>query len=392
MSLKMTHRRKLRSGFTTGTAATASAKAALMLLMGGKAPDAVEIRLPAEDKLKVPIHGRQIVEGKAECMVMKDAGDDPDVTHRALIGARVWMTDNVQGGTVISIRGGEGVGVVTKPGLEVNVGEPAINPVPRRMIRAAVREVLESFPGSESMHVFVEIFVPEGVELAKKTLNARLGIVGGISILGTTGIVHPLSHEAYKATIRSALSVARATGLTKIILTTGRRSERFAQMLWHGHPRGAFVQIGDYFKFSVECAAKLGFEKIVLAVFFGKAVKMAQGVHYTHAARAQISMERLADWALEVTNEGRLAKQIKGSNTAREVLGLVRNDYPAVVNAVGERMLGHAQDFAGPHCKVDGVIFDYDGAVLWSSGRVVESFRPSGITHLTMFPLDNSTT
>ncbi|MCK4486648.1 MAG: cobalt-precorrin-5B (C(1))-methyltransferase [Desulfobacterales bacterium] len=363
----MKPKRKLKSGFTTGTAAAASAKAALMLLIGSKAPDAVEIRLPGEGKLKVPIHGRQIVEGKAECMVMKDAGDDPDVTHRVLIGARVWMTYNAQGGTVISIRGGEGVGVVTKPGLEVNVGEPAINPVPRRMIRAAVREVLESSQGSESKHVFVEIFVPEGVELAKKTLNARLGIVGGISILGTTGIVHPLSHDAYKATIRSALSVARATGLTKIILTTGRRSERFAQMLWHGHPRGAFVQIGDYFKFSVESAAKLGFEKIVLAVFFGKAVKMAQGVHYTHAARAQMSMERLAEWALEVTNEGRLAKQIKGSNTAREVLGLVRNDYPAVVNAIGERMVRSGQDYAGIQCKVEGVIFDYDGAVLFDS-------------------------
>jgi len=360
----MKPKRKLKSGFTTGTAATASAKAALMLLMG-EAPGSVRIRLPAEGKLEIPIYGCRLIGEKAECTVMKDAGDDPDVTHRALIGARVWMTDNVQGGTVISIRGGEGVGVVTKPGLEVNVGEPAINPVPRRMIRAAVREVLESSPGSESKHVFVEIFVPEGVELAKKTLNARLGIVGGISILGTTGIVHPLSHDAYKATIRSALSVARATGLTKIILTTGRRSERFAQMLWHGHREGAFVQIGDYFKFSVESAAKLGFEKIELAVFFGKAVKMAQGVHYTHAARAQISMERLADWALEVTNESGLARQIKGSNTAREVLGLVRNDYPAVVNTVGKRMLETARDFAGPHCKVDGVIFDYDGAVLF---------------------------
>ena len=369
MSHEMKTGRKLRSGFTTGTAATASAKAALVLLTRGKAPDSVAVTLPGfeDNKIKVPIHGCRLIAGKSECTVMKDAGDDPDVTHGALIGARVWMADNVQGKSVISILGGEGVGVVTRPGLEVNVGEPAINPVPRKMIRAATREVLESFPIAESKHIFVEIFVPEGKNLAKKTLNERLGIVGGISILGTTGIVRPLSHEAYKATIRSALSVARGARLTRIILTTGRRSERFARLLWEGHPRTAFVQIGDYFKFSVESAARLGFKKIVLAVFFGKAVKMAQGVHYTHAARSRISMGRLADWAMEVTNQGPLAGRIRGSNTAREVLGIIRRNYPAVVSAIGERMLRSARDLAGACCKVDGVILDYDGGVLFNS-------------------------
>lgn len=365
----MKHKGKLRSGFTTGTAAAAAAKAALMLLMERKAPDAVQIRLPADSKLKIPIHRCRLIGEKAECTVMKDAGDDPDVTHGALIGARVWMVDGIQGSGHISIQGGEGVGVVTKPGLEVDVGEPAINPVPRRMIKAAAQEILEAFRVSKTKNVFVEIFVPEGLELAKKTMNARLGIVGGISILGSTGIVHPLSHEAYKATIRSAVSVARATGLTKIILTTGRRSERFAQMLWHGQPGEAFVQIGDYFKFSVESAARLGFKKILLAVFFGKAVKMAQGFHYTHAAKAQMSVERLADWALEVTSEGRLRKLIKNANTARQVLELIRHDYPAVVSAVGERMRGSARSFAGPHSRVDGVIFDYDGQVLFNSRK-----------------------
>ncbi|NVM23601.1 MAG: cobalt-precorrin-5B (C(1))-methyltransferase [Desulfobacterales bacterium] len=363
----MKPRRKLRSGFTTGTAAAASAKAALMLLMGSKAPDSVHVTLPGGEKLKIPVNWCRLVDGKAECTVVKDAGDDPDVTNRAIIGARVWMTDGIQDSGHISIQGGEGVGVITKPGLEVNVGEPAINPVPRRMIRAAAMEVMGSFPGSESKHVFVEIFVREGEKLAEKTLNARLGIVGGISILGTTGIVRPLSHDAYKATIRAAVSVAKATGLSKIILTTGRRSERFAQAFWHKSPEEAFVQIGDYFKFSIEASARQGFEKIVLAVFFGKAVKMAQGVPHTHAAKARMSLERLAGWALKATNERGLAKLIRNANTARQVLGLVRHEHPAVVSAVGKRMLGSARDFAGPHSRVGGVIFDYDGQVLFNS-------------------------
>ncbi len=364
---KMKHKGKLRSGFTTGTAAAASAKAALMLLTGSKAPDSVQVTLPGGEKLKIPVNWCRLVDGKAECVVMKDAGDDPDVTHGALIGARVWKVNHAKGNGKISIQSGEGVGVVTKPGLEVNVGEPAINPIPRKMIHEAVQEVLRSFRGKETKDFLVEIFVPNGVELAKKTMNERLGIVGGISILGTTGVVRPLSHDAYRATITSALSVARAAGIGEIILTTGRRSERFAQVLWHESPEEAFVQIGDYFKFSIEASARQGFEKIVLAVFFGKAVKMAQGFPRTHAAKARISMERLADWAFEVTEDRTLAGRIKESNTAREVLGLVRDDYPAVVNHVGERMLRSARDFSGPHSRVGGVIFDYDGQVLFSS-------------------------
>lgn len=363
----MTRTTKLRSGFTTGTAAAASANASVILLMTGKVPDSVQVPLPGGEQLKIPINGGRLVGEKAECTVIKDAGDDPDVTHRALIGARVWKANYVQGCGKISIQGGEGVGVVTKPGLEVNVGEPAINPVPRQMILDAVQEALASSHGGTHMDLFVEIFVPKGLELAKKTMNERLGIVGGISILGTTGIVRPLSHDAYKATIKSALSVARAAGLSEIILTTGRRSERFAQAIWHESRQEAFVQIGDYFKFSIDASTTQGFEKILLAVFFGKAVKMAQGFHHTHAAKSQMSMERLAEWAVEATAEETLAKMIRAANTAREALGFIRNDYPAVVGAVGERMLRSAHDLAGPQCKVEGVIFDYDGTILFDS-------------------------
>ena len=157
-------------------------------------------------------------------------------------------------------------GVVTKPGLEIAVGRPAINPGPQRMIREAVTRVLTEH--GLSGRVEVEVFVPEGEALARKTLNARLGIVGGISILGTTGIVRPMSHEAYTATIRAGLSVAQAVGLKRAVLTTGRRSERYAQLRWPRLPEEAFVQIGDYFAAAMQMAADQAFESVMLAVFF----------------------------------------------------------------------------------------------------------------------------
>ena len=359
--------RKLRSGFTTGTAAAASAKASVMLFMTGKAPDSVDVRLPGGEKLKISIRECRFVGAKAECTVIKDAGDDPDVTNKAVIGARVWKDNSVREKGGVFISAGEGVGMVTKPGLELDVGEPAINPVPRDMIRWAVQDALASIRGEKGKAFCVEIFVPRGVKLAEKTMNARLGIVEGISILGTTGVVRPLSHEAYKATITAALSVARAAGLYELVLTTGRRSERFAQAFRTKSPQEAFVQIGDYFAYSMNAARAEGFEKILLAVFFGKAVKIAQGLHYTHAAKSRIDMESLAELALKATNENPLAKKIRNANTARQALGFVRDDYRVVLSAVGERMIRSARDLAGPHCKVDGLIFDYNSEVLFNS-------------------------
>ena len=215
--------------------------------------------------------------------------------------------------------------------------------------------------------VRVEIYVPEGRKLSQKPLNARLGIVGGISILGTTGIVKPLSHDAYFATIRSALSVARAQGHDRIVLTTGRRSERFAQTAWADVPDECFVQIGDFFKQSLEMASSKGFERIWIAVFFGKAIKMAQGIPHTHAGKSALILRQLGDWTRQVTGDSMLADRIDGANTAREAFYLLIDRYPEVIAHVGKRIVASAQTFIGTTARVRSVIFGFDGSIVFDS-------------------------
>jgi cobalt-precorrin-5B (C1)-methyltransferase len=302
--------------------------------------------------------------------VIKDAGDDPDVTHKAEIGARVTLLNSDQrSGTgkspKIIISGGEGVGRVTKPGLEVDPGQPAINPGPIKMITQAIEEVLKKHPLDGTVRS--EIFVPRGEKLAEKTLNARLGILGGISILGTTGIVRPMSHDAFIATIKSALSVARASGLSRVVLTTGRRSERFSQGHWYRIPPEAFIQIGDFFKLSLESAAKRGFVHITLAVFFGKALKMAQGVPHTHAAKSSLTLDKLSGWTLEISKDLDLSQKISAANTARHAFEILREHHPEVISHVGQRIVASAKRFAGAKTSIRSVVFDYQGEVVFDS-------------------------
>lgn len=366
-------KRKLRTGFTTGTAAAAATKGALQMILDGNKPSRVRIRLLTGDDIDIRTrHCRLIRAGEALCTVIKDAGDDPDITHKAEIGARVsvQIADNKQyhqQAPEIIISGGEGVGRVTKPGLEVPPGRPAINPGPVKMITRAIHDVLEKHLAVNRVHT--EIFVPDGEKLAEKTLNARLGILGGISILGTTGVVRPMSHDAFIATITAALSVARACGLNRVVLTTGRRSERYAQTLWPAAAEEAFIQIGDFFKMSLEAAAELGFEQVTLAVFFGKALKMAQGVPHTHAARASLTLDRLADWALNITGNRDLARQILAANTARHAFDIIGNDHPGIISRVGNQIVKSAQRFAGKDIRIQSIIFDYTGKVVFDSNN-----------------------
>ena len=187
--------------------------------------------------------------------------------------------------------------------------------------------------------------------------------------MGTTGIVRPMSHDAFTATIDSSLSVARASGIRHAILTTGRRSERFAQNLWPAIAEEAFVQIGDFFKHSLQAASNAGFEKSSLAVFFGKALKMAQGVPHTHAAKSDLTLNRLSEWALQITANRDLAEAILAANTARHAFDIVAGDYPEVVFYVGRRIVKSAQLFAGAGMRIQSVIFDYDGNVIFDSER-----------------------
>jgi cobalt-precorrin-5B (C1)-methyltransferase len=215
--------------------------------------------------------------------------------------------------------------------------------------------------------VHVRVFVPRGEALARKTLNARLGILGGISILGTTGIVRPMSHAAYTATIHSALSVAAAAGTGTVVLTTGRRSERFAQDLFPRLPEEGFVQIGDYFQFALQTAAALTFSSAIVTVFFGKALKMAQGIPHTHAARAALVLDRLANWTRDATGDDGLAEAVRQANTARQAFEMLTARSPGVLPTVGDRIVDAAEAFADHRLAVRSIILDYDGHVVCDS-------------------------
>lgn len=362
---------KLRCGFTTGAAAAAATKGALQMILEKQARTDVAIKLLTGDWIQIPLHTCELLNPQtARCAVIKDAGDDPDITHKAEIGALVEIgaqSDYVKASPPIVISGGQGVGTVTKPGLDIPPGEPAINPMPRRMITQAIMDVLRQ----HGIHTAVstQIFVTDGEQLAQKTLNARLGIIGGLSILGTTGVVRPLSHDAYTATIQAALGVSRAAGVRTVVLTTGRRSERFAQLEFTALPEEAFVQIGDFFKMALETAAEFEFKQVILAVFFGKAVKMALGVAHTHAAKSSMTLARLARWALDATGDPALTRRIETANTARHALDFIWPNYPAVVERVGANLVRSAAAFAGSEVRVRAVIFGFDGQILFYSEK-----------------------
>ena len=376
----MADEKKLKSGFTTGAAAAAAVKGALLSIIEKNAPEKIVIKLLTGDEIAIPIHSiERVGEDKAFCTVIKDAGDDPDVTHKAEIGAAVKIFPHKADIEPLVITGGKGVGVVTKPGLEVPPGQPAINPGPRRMIKEAVASV-EREHGFQG-RIEIEIFVPNGEELAKKTLNARLGIIGGISILGTTGVVRPMSHDAYRATIRSAVSVADACGIKTAVFTTGRRSERFAQNVFCSYPEEAFIQIGDFFGFSLKCALESRLSAIILAVFFGKALKMADGLYHTHAANSRLSFDNLGRWTKEITGDQALKKSILTSNTARDAYYKLIPNARNVIDHVGETMIVSAsrimESETNMHPGIDlkmkalprirAVIFDFDGDVFFDS-------------------------
>jgi len=358
-------RKELRQGFSTGTAAAAAAQGALYELLGRPCPDRVEVALPGGGSLGIPLHRHSQRGARGEAVVIKDAGDDPDVTHGAKIGARVWRLEAGAEEDVLLL-GGHGVGRVTKPGLPVAVGEPAINPVPRKMIRRALRRVWDEVCPGEPLRLGVEIFVPRGEAMALHTLNPRLGIVGGISILGTTGLVKPFSHQAYRATIVAALKVARAAGLHHVGFSTGGKSEGYLRALLPELPEEAFVQMGDYVRFALRVAARLEFGEITTGAFFGKALKIAQGFGHTHASRGLADLPALGRWTLDLTGDAALAQEVAGANTARQALQILMDARAgSVVARVGAALLAALRDYAGPGPKLTAITLDFDGSPLW---------------------------
>jgi len=354
--------KKLRTGFTTGAAAAASVKGALYLLLQGITKKTVRINFIGNGHTYIKIHKCVIDKDKAICSVIKDAGDDPDVTNKAEIGTYVEIAQ----GDSLYITGGEGVGVATKAGLEIEIGEPAITSGPRQMIKTAVNEVIKELE-HPPLSIKITIFVPEGKAIAKKTLNSRLGIIGGISILGTTGVVRPMSHEAYIATIKASLSIAKAHNEKTVFFTTGRRSEKYAQKIWSNHYEDAFVQIGDFFKSSLELASEMGFKSIVLVAFFGKALKMAYGIAHTHAAKSDMCLKQLSDWTNDLTNDQDMSFNILNANTARQAFFLIKDKYPQIISKVGIEMKKSGEKFIKSQAIIRSVIIDFDGNIVFDS-------------------------
>jgi cobalt-precorrin-5B (C1)-methyltransferase len=349
----------LRSGYTTGACAAAATAGALLALIDRRPVAEVTIRLPAGPLVTFPLHSCTPGETEASASVIKDAGDDPDVTHGAEICARVSWGE----GTGVTFRRGPGVGLVTKKGLPVPPGEPAINPVPRRLIADTVADILAA-KGRIGRGVVVEVAVPRGEELAKKTFNPRLGIVGGISILGTSGIVVPYSTAAWLASVTQEIDVAAAQGLRQLVLTVGARGERLARGLF-ALPEEAFVQIGPFFGDALRHCARAGIEKVILAAMAGKLAKFAAGNESVHSSNSGQDFAFLAETARSVGASAELIENIIRANTAQEVAEMVTADGPREFFGV---LCRKAWDFAGslvgPALTVEVYLTGQGGEVL----------------------------
>ncbi|MEE9615081.1 MAG: cobalt-precorrin-5B (C(1))-methyltransferase CbiD [Thermodesulfobacteriota bacterium] len=356
---------KLRRGFTTGTAASAAAVAAVAALLTGKRPRAVPVTLPGGGVLRVKICELKKSGKMARAVVIKDGGDDPDVTNRARIVVEVELTGGLKGKgkTRIIIKGGVGVGRVTRAGLAIPPGRPAINPVPLKMIRQNVREVIKEAGVAPSLTVTVS--VPGGEKLARKTMNPRLGIVGGISILGTTGIVEPLSLDAYRHSIACALDVAVAAGLPEVVLSTGRSSEKAAERALK-LPETACILTGDHMGFALEEAAKRkGIKKVTVAGQFGKFTKLASGYFQTHCSRSSVELGFLAGVADKRGVSKIMQRKILKANTAREVFFFLREKgLDTVIRDVCGLVGKNAGALAGGGIKVRAMLVGYDGKIV----------------------------
>lgn len=299
----------LRSGWTTGTCSAAAAKAAVTALLTQAPQATVEVVLPAGQRVSFPVERCDVGETRAEAVVVKDAGDDPDVTHGAHLTATVRWRDEPG----LQIEGGVGVGVVTKPGLGLEVGGPAINPVPRQMLHDNIGAVLDL----AARGVVVVISVPDGERRAKKTTNARLGILGGISILGTTGIVRPFSTASWQASVVQAVDVMAAQGLPTLVLATGGRTEKAAMRLLPDLPPVCFVEVGDFTGAALKQAVAADLRDVVFVGMAGKLTKLASGVLMTHYTKSKVDTAVLVEVTAEAGGGADLVEAVRGANTAR---------------------------------------------------------------------------
>jgi cobalt-precorrin-5B (C1)-methyltransferase len=346
--------RTLRTGWTTGTCAAAAAKAAAAALVSGRLQERVEVGLPrSARRVAFPVARCELGDGWAEAVVVKDAGDDPDVTD----GARLTARCSLRPEPGLLLDGGEGVGTVTRPGLGLQVGGPAINPVPRRQIAGAVGEVIDLTAGG----ALVVISVPGGERMARRTTNPRLGIVGGISILGTTGIVRPFSTDAWRASVEQAIDVIAAEGGTTVVLSTGGRTERAAMRLHPDLDEVCFVEVGDFTGHALRRAAARGLRRCVFVGMAGKLAKLGAGVMMTHWTRSRVDPDLLACLTADAGGDPDLVAAVGRANTARHAYELWAE---AGLSAPCDLLCGQVAANLSRHCDgrldVEVVMVDFD--------------------------------
>jgi len=348
--------RFLKYGVTTGACAAAAAKAAVTALVS-EPVDRVVIPTPIGIRFEIPVkQSKKLSPDVAVATVIKDAGDDIDVTDKIEISATVKLTDDGK----VTVKSGKGVGVVTKPGLAVPVGESAINPVPRKMIMEAVKEALPRGKGAEVM-----IDIPEGEKVAKKTLNAKLGVVGGISVLGTTGVVKPLSMEACRRSLVPQIDVALANGYKRIFMVPGNIGERITKQLFKA-PDEAIVQTGDFMGYMLDKAVEKGVKEIVLLGHAGKLVKLAAGIFNTHHKMGDARAEVIAAYAGAVGADAETIKRILQSNTTEEAAEILKQARLTreTFNKIAEKVRSRVMERIKKKAEVSVIIVSLDGVIL----------------------------
>ncbi|WP_273484092.1 cobalt-precorrin-5B (C(1))-methyltransferase CbiD [Desulforamulus ruminis] len=346
-------KKELKTGYTTGSCAAAAAKAAAMALIQGETVSQVTISLPGGGQLTLPVSGVEAACGRGRAEVVKDAGDDPDVTHGLTVVAEVTLENKG-----VHIAGGQGIGTVTLPGLAIPVGEAAINPVPRQMIEREVKTVLPPGQGAS-----VIISVPGGEEVANQTMNPRLGIVGGISILGTGGIVRPMSEEAYRRSLVPQIDQALALGYRLLVLTPGRMGVRKAEEL--GLPRSCVAETSNFIGAMLEECAQRPVEGVLLLGHLGKLVKVAAGIFHTLGKLADGRRETLSAYAALEGASREVIERLMNINTAEEAVEILRQEgLSQVFHRLAAASSRRAADYSGRRFKVGTLMYSLKGEIV----------------------------
>jgi cobalt-precorrin-5B (C1)-methyltransferase len=351
--------KKYRYGYTTGSCAAAAAKAAVNALLHGELEESIRIVTPATVDLDITVFGYEKVGGAYQCYVVKDAGDDPDVTNGIRVFAKAFRNNEQK----IKVVGGIGIGRVTKKGLQVGIGEAAINPVPMQMILTGVSSLIKENEG-----VTVEIFIPEGVEIARRTFNERLGIVGGISVLGTSGLVIPMSEEAFKEALSLDLSVLKEKGVSEVVLTPGNYGERFIKEYLPELCENV-VTTSNFIGYMLHESVRYGMKKIVLVGHIGKLVKVAGGVFHTHSSVADARCEIMASHYFLYSADAEGFRNIMNSNTTEEAIGFVRDK--AFFNGLARAIKTKCEQHVHQAVQVEVLLFSLGDGLLGQTESLI---------------------